>query len=415
MAPFLESCTHNSNTLASSPLTNKLCYRKVQVDDAHVIVRRLDELSSIEQASVWYSAPEYEKMFTHAQHVIDLKRQGLFHETDEDTFRGLEQHLKRGYVKRVRARAMAYVLQEQRRQMARKVVNADRLAEQYQKATDRPRTVARCLGEKDAQELCLLWQDGGSTTEGERLDTATKCDNPSRRLFRVWSFKELYAEPFSAEESAELDEKPEDYDEVLGINSQCDTVNTSSENTDETENKRRTSRLSPFYTRMRFKNNDHITFSSSHSPPYERSNVKQSLLPRRSSKVVNNMGAGIFKNETPKFDENYLAEFSKLSLRRSSSSRHVIGSVNEKSFDLSELSTSCSPARPRVPRSRSGDAGLLRSVSNRDVRRTPSNELSTDDTQAAHTTRSPRRTLTRYLSQNRVIDDLGPSGNNYEE
>jgi len=138
-----------------------------------------------EPGRIWYSVAEYQSIFTRDSLILALQKGGVFRESDDYTFRGLERHLSKKRIKSRRAAAVAAVLEAQRDTPVKDwltdtTARSDRIAEGYVEAAFEALEIALQRGQKDA-DAC---QEVDDDVSGYYLDAdddiwETASDNSS--------------------------------------------------------------------------------------------------------------------------------------------------------------------------------------------------------------------------------------------
>jgi len=112
-------------------------------------VEHLEELASFE--IIWYTKEEYDVIKQNNSHVVRLIKSGEFEENDEYSCRGLEHKLKEIFRQRRanKFNALNAVLEEQDRQITRKIVNPESISLAYQTVSVRCHESAHTIACRD--------------------------------------------------------------------------------------------------------------------------------------------------------------------------------------------------------------------------------------------------------------------------
>lgn len=120
-------------------------------------VHEFDNTGEENREEIWYSKDEYDIIKARNKLIVKMKKTGKFEENEEHSFRGLEHKLKEGFDQRRsnKFNALNAVLEEQDHQYARGLLNADNIAQKYERAVHVARETAFFLALKDAEETCI--------------------------------------------------------------------------------------------------------------------------------------------------------------------------------------------------------------------------------------------------------------------
>lgn len=117
-------------------------------------VYEFDKAGEDMKDEIWYNKVDYDIIKARNKLIVKMKKTGKFEENDEHSFRGLEHKLKHGFDQRQsnKFNALNAVLEEQDRQFARGLLNADNIAQKYESISYVAREIAFVHGLKDAEE-----------------------------------------------------------------------------------------------------------------------------------------------------------------------------------------------------------------------------------------------------------------------
>lgn len=179
-----------------SQVPRRAMQRRHSVDFAcsHKIVE-FDKADVEDKEEIWYSRDEYDIIKARNRLLVKMKKTGNFEETDEHSFRGLEHKLKEGFSQRRsnKFNALNVVLEEQDRQYSRGLINAENIANKYERVAIDARENAFFLGLRDAEEsyskknsttpeAVVDGDDGDDLSTVSDLDTICSEDTQQRRL-----------------------------------------------------------------------------------------------------------------------------------------------------------------------------------------------------------------------------------------
>jgi hypothetical protein len=137
---------------------NDLTYNKRSVTffDEYIILHKYEKVDAEQREELWYTRDEYALISLRNLLTVDLLHAGCFEETEEQTFRGLEQCLTEDPEREFDT--VKAVLGEQHRQTATGVVHAGRIAQASRATSQNNRQIARVLGLRDGQVVLGIKQ-----------------------------------------------------------------------------------------------------------------------------------------------------------------------------------------------------------------------------------------------------------------
>lgn len=126
---------------------------KVGFVESHITVS-FEKVEEETKHEIWYTAEEYDIIKARNSLIVKMMKTGNFEESQEHSFRGLEHKLKAGYKQRRanKFNALNAVLEEQDRQYARGIVDADKIGSIYRQVAQNARESAFFMGLKDSEQ-----------------------------------------------------------------------------------------------------------------------------------------------------------------------------------------------------------------------------------------------------------------------
>jgi hypothetical protein len=183
------SVTENELTKPPSCLSKKGMRRRHSLTFGEDNVYEFDRLDEASHEEIWYSKEEYDIIKARNKLLVKMKKCGKFEENDEHSFRGLEHKLKTGSDKRrtFKFDALNAVLDEQDRQYARGLRDAENIALRYQERACEAQETAITVALQDAEavfdgELIVdMFEDDDASVVSD-LGTVSSEDTTHKRL-----------------------------------------------------------------------------------------------------------------------------------------------------------------------------------------------------------------------------------------
>jgi hypothetical protein len=149
------SVTDHDHTKPASCLSKKgmPMRRRHSITFGEDNVFEIDRNDDVSHEEIWYSKEEYDIIKARNKLLVKMKKNGKFEESEEHSFRGLEHKLKEGSERRrsFKFDALNAVLEEQDRQYAKGLRDAENIAQRYQESVSAAQETAISTAQRDAE------------------------------------------------------------------------------------------------------------------------------------------------------------------------------------------------------------------------------------------------------------------------